>query len=201
LDRLVKNSMDHQIPYTHRLGGWYLTGISQHPDSWANSLGRFDQGKLKRIKIYPDQKNLKRYYPYPRSEAIAHAIICHQIGFTNQCIRLGLLNAEGEENKFEETLENLISYTLFQDEAPLPNPLPRDISFTREFEASFADSPSHYNLNKLNLQTRLLEYSCSYMLKSKIFRTLPTVVREIFFTRLRQKILEPPVQLENERVQ
>ncbi len=201
LDRLVTTSMGHQIPYTHRFGGWYLTGFNQHPDSWANSLGRFDQGKLKRIKISPDQENLKSYYPHPRSEAIAHAIISHQIGFTNQCIRLGFSHAEGEETMFDQTLENLISYTLFQDEAPLPNPLRRDTSFTSEFEASFADSPPHYNLKKLNLRTRLFEYRCSYMLKSKIFKTLPAEVREIFFTRLRQVILDPAVQLKNERVQ
>ena len=102
LDRLVTNSIGHQIPYTHRFGGWYLTGFNQHPDSWANSLGRFDGGKLLRVKISPNPLNLKRYYPHPRSEAIAHAILSHQIGFTNLCIRLGFLHERDDQEIFEQ---------------------------------------------------------------------------------------------------
>ena len=200
LDRLFTNSAGHQIPYVRRFGGWYLTGINQHPGSWANSLGKFDDGKILRVKTSPNPLNLKRYYPHPRSEAIAHAVLSHQIGFTNLCIRLGFLHESHDQKILEQELENLTSYTLFQEEAPLPNPFRRDTPFTSEFEDSFIDSPSEYNLKKLNLKSRLLEHRCSYMLKSKIFKTLPSEVRKTFFTRLRKAILDPLARLKGERV-
>ncbi len=191
LDRLITNSVGHQIPYENRFGGWFLTGSNQYPGSWANSLGSFVRGKLRRDEISPNHAYLKHNYPQATSEAVAHAILSHQIGFTNQCIRLGFLHEDGDEKSFEQALENLIGYTLFVDEANLPTPLRLDVQFAKEFEASFPKSPPQYNLKTLNLRNRLFEIRCSYMLLSKAFQNLPSALKQKFFARLRQILLDP----------
>ena len=193
LDTLNKKTPSHETPYPQKFGGWFVNSNSTFDQHWGNSFGFITKGEIqKKIIIFPNQE-ITRNHLLHSSDPIALLVLEHQIGFTNLCIQIQYLKREisisptdeKKVNLMDQLCENLLDYCFFVDEPLLPSPLPKhNSSFAREFEHDSKRGAGFTKLKILNLQTRLFETRCSFMLGSPSFHGLPNDFKSSFLRKM-----------------
>jgi hypothetical protein len=202
---------DHSSPLKERWGGWYVTGThgnqrhmgnawikdKEHPDrldleSGANvtSLkGRFDVTA----------------YLSPHSDIVALMVLAHQthlhdlISRVNWETRLAL-NQQASMNKalgvpedtwsdstrhrIDNAVETLLRYMLFTGETRLEAPVQGTSTFTKEFAAAGPKDSAGRSLRDLDLNRRMFQYPCSFLIYSEAFDALPKPALDYFYRRL-----------------
>jgi hypothetical protein len=123
----------------------------------------------------------------------------HQTRMTNLITRLGyetraaLHDAQAtriedldpsSQNRIVNTIEEMLRYMLFTDDAPLDAPVRGTTSFAKEFGEAGPRDPAGRSLRDLDLETRLLRYPCSYLIYSAQFNALPESAKETIYRRL-----------------
>jgi hypothetical protein len=83
-----------------------------------------------------------------------------------------------------ETVNELVDYLLFLDEAPLTAAITGTSGFADIFAAQGPVDGRGRSLKQLDLERRLLRYPCSYMIYSPAFRALPTDLRQAIYGRM-----------------
>jgi hypothetical protein len=92
--------------------------------------------------------------------------------------------SESRARRFQGPAEDLVKYMLFVDEAELNDPIHGTTTLAREFSARGPRDRQGRSLRDLDLQTRLLQYPCSYLIYSKAFDALPPPVQDRVYHRL-----------------
>lgn len=205
LDNLNPGSPGHQLPYTKRFGGWFLTNQPNYINNWSNSVGIMDQkGQIKQKKIQLPKKNILKYHLSNKSEMVTHLVMEHQIGFTNLCISIQYSLRESKLPKNKSTkhqvedyfIEQLLRYSLFVDEPNLPLTLERETStFVTYFEKSYPKKNPFNLFRKIDLDTRLFKTRCSYMLGSSVFKALPDDFKNTFMISLMKIVSQKNTEL------
>ena len=191
----------HHTPFTTRWGGWYVTGAPPEMKHLANvfsaGLGKkTDAGPLD--KIMPAGTHLA-----PGSDVLAMMLHDHQCKAVNVLmeanyrVRTALHAAPADKPVAERAIpsgdmemargqaQKVTRFLLFADEVPLPAPVAGDPAFKKDFAATRRADKAGRSLKDFDLQTRLMQHRCSYMIYSAAFRGLPPAFQRMVFQEIR----------------
>ncbi len=189
---------DHRTPFEDRWGGWYVTGThgDQRHRGNAVSAGPASPGPPQ----VADAQNLTELtrkldtspYLAPTSDLVALLTLEHQTQMVNLMTRVSWEariaehDGRGHNARLNATIEDLIAYMLFADEAPLTAPIAGVSTFSRSFPARGTRDRHGRSLRDFDLETRLFRYPLSYMVYSPSFEGMPDVARSRVYRRLRE---------------
>ena len=203
---------DHTTSVSERWGGWYVTGAIPLPHR-GNAVGpddsfaEFAAGLLGQ----PYERFFEpARYPTPHSDVVAHLVLAHQTKVHNAIARAGhearramayqaeMARLFGDpsasllasvKRRIERPAELLLRDLLLVGEAQLQGPIRGDSGFAEEFQSRASRDGSGPSLRELELESRLLRHSCSYLIRSPAFTALPERVRR-YVTRRIAEILD-----------
>lgn len=192
----------HDIPFSDRFGGWYLTGKHGLTDHWANLTGRLSAGKVIKYPLDPGSVYDASRFPVPTSDILPHLLHEHQAGFVNRVAQAGY-RARAILEKSQPTPEEraeldaqaraVTRYLLFADEVPLPaGGVEGDNAFKADFLRNRRPGPGGLALKDFDLQSRLFRHRCSYMIYSAIFTGLPPAFKAQVYRQLGEALQETP---------
>ncbi|MEX2176686.1 MAG: hypothetical protein WD872_20130 [Pirellulaceae bacterium] len=203
--------IDQTSPFEQRWGGWYVTGThgpqkhrgnlvvrgSSVPESVDNSAGMnvTDLGDRFMTSAYLSQ----------HSDLVALMVLEHQTEAHNRIARASFqtrqalhyqqaLNRElGESDdhvwdstrsRIKSVGEPLVEYLLFSGEAELTHRIRGTSGFEEEFAKQGPRDGRGRSLRDFDLERRLFEYPCSYLVYSPSFQALPREAKDYVFERL-----------------
>jgi hypothetical protein len=203
--------IDHNSPLEQRWGGWYVTGTSGKQLHLGNLTLRgnpnpadIDNTKGTNLTDLGDRFNAKAYLT-PHSDIVALMVLEHQtemhnlIGRATLLTRLALyeeasLNkaldrpanyrSETTTSRIRSAGEPLVKYLLFSGEARLTERVRGTSGFAEEFSKRGPCDRQGRSLRQLDLEHRLLEYPCSYLIYSEAFDAMPAPMHEFVYRRL-----------------
>jgi len=189
---------DHRTPFSDRWGGWYVNGrhgesrhrgnaVAPNP-AQPNVLETVGTQNLRNMAGRLDPKA----YLSPVSDIVALLTFEHQTQMTNLITRLGwearMVNYDSRSAAITPALQSsidaLVAYMLFADEAPLNDPVEGVSSFTRTFAERGPRDHKGRSLREFDLRTRLFRYPLSYMVYDAAFDALPGPILEQVYRRL-----------------
>jgi len=183
---------DHRSPLSGRWGGWYVTGNTGSQTHLGNNTNLVDPVRSGGPSLQPTQ-NLTSLgemfdtskYLAPTSDVVALMTLEHQTRMTNLMIRMGWDARRGiPADKLNPEIEEMLTYMLFADEAPLKAPVKGVSTFTETFPQRGPRDPKGRSLRDFDLKTRMFRYPLSYMIYSAAFDGMPDQVRERVYQRL-----------------
>lgn len=202
--------IDQTSPMARRWGGWYVTGTHGDQKHLGNLIvnesrlrDEVDNSAGHNVTDLSSRFNTKNYLQ-PTSDMIALMVMEHQAQAQNLITRANFLtrralyderelNRElnrGDDYRAESTIsriknagEPLVKYLLCSGEAALTAPIRGVSKFAEEFAARGPFDSHGRSLRQLNLETRLFENRCSYLVYTDEFQQLPTEVLEYIGTR------------------
>ncbi len=187
------SSVDDRTPIAQRWGGWYLTGDVNGQTHLGNRPwpmgkppeGDVDTSSLSSLAPFVDES----LYLSGHSDAVALLVYEHQRQMHNFMTRLSYdgrvhLNRYGHIDYLDEPIEAFLRYLFFVEEAPWDAPISGTTTFREEFEALGPTDSRGRSLRDLNLQTRLAQYPCSFMIHTEAFDALPAPVLERIYRRM-----------------
>ncbi|MFP6900582.1 MAG: hypothetical protein VCA36_06540, partial [Opitutales bacterium] len=149
----------------------------------------------------PGQRFPLDRYPAPTSDALAHVLLEHQVGFVNRFIsatyrtRSVLAGAvpeidKGEVGAFLDGEAHVLArYLLFADEAKFPaGGIGGDAALKAHFLGRGHRSSTGLSLRDFDLKTRIFKHRCSYMIHSAAFRGMPKELKDRVLLRLGQAL-------------
>jgi hypothetical protein len=205
---------DQDSDIKNRWGGWYVTGkFTSAPDlSMGNAVVQESGSdsttdeKLTPIKAQFDAKT----YLTGESDIVAHLVLAHQtqahnlITLTNYRTRIALFQAakaspdkpvdsaalpETYRLQFVKPAEQLLRYMVFANEAPLTGlGINEDANsdFARTFALQGPRDSKGRSLRDFDLKTRTFRYSCSYLIYTESFDSIPEPAKSYLYHRLLQ---------------
>ena len=177
---------DHRSPLAQRWGGWYVTGTHGSTRHLGNSIAggnhKIDSERGANL------TDLKKFfntalYPVPSSDLVALMVLNHQVQFHNLVTRLAYEAALGRA-EINATVESMLRYLLFIDEARLSEPTAGTSPFRAEFEKLGPADPQGRSLRQFDLSRRLFKYPCSFLIYSDSFEALPKEAKDPLYRRL-----------------
>ena len=191
---------DQRIPIKERWGGWYVTGTTGSQAHLGNNVALADPlhpgdagiNGTRNITSLQDFFDTSRYLT-GTSDIVALMTLEHQCRMTNLITRVNwdARIAIGQKKspdtilkEMQPEIEEMISYMLFADEAPLQEPIAGVSTFTKTFSGRGPRDSHGRSLREFDLRTRLFRYPLSYMIYSPAFDGLPSFVRERIYQRL-----------------
>ncbi|MEO8100754.1 MAG: hypothetical protein ABI811_23855 [Acidobacteriota bacterium] len=185
---------DHRTPFEDRWGGWYVTGAPAGMRHMGNAvITNRDQPELVNSAPLSDLRTkfpVDRYLS-PYSDAAALLVFDHQMHLMNLITRMNWETRAGTQEKrrdldrvIEEGARELVDYLLFVDEVPLKGRASGTSGFAAKFAAQGPMDSKGRRLRKLNLETRVFEYPCSYMIYSEAFNALPGQAKAAIYRRM-----------------
>jgi hypothetical protein len=127
------------------------------------------------------------------SDIVALLTLDHQVGMVN---RLGAIGVQyrreqqgsglrnGEQQRLDDRVRDLVDYMLFMNEAPLREPVSGVSTFTETFAQRGPRDRLGRSLREFDLRTRLFRHPLSYMIYSDLFDAMPPAVRVRVLARL-----------------
>jgi len=193
-------AMDHRTPIEDRWGGWYVTGTQVPLRHLGNVPVLHVPRSYVRADVAPKLTTGSGAFdtgPYltPHSDVVALMVLNHQLHTINVLTRLGWearIAAHGMPAGSTASLpphvrdlaRDLVDYLLFVDEAPLPSPVAGASAFAREFSSKGPRDGRGRSLRALDLNRRLLRYSCSFMIYTDAFDALPAAAKNLVYERM-----------------
>jgi len=190
---------DHRTPIEDRWGGWYVTGLhgavhhrgNTPVDGFAATLPESDLPASQNLKSLEGRLNIAAYMS-PGSDIVALMALEHQTHMVSLFIRIGwetrVAIADGNLKEFSARLdsdvEEIVSYMLFSDEAPLRAPIRGVSTFTQTFSQRGPRDQKGRSLRDFDLHQRMFRYPLSYMIYSEAFDAIPGIARERIYQRL-----------------
>lgn len=196
MDSYRQERTGHDIPFSERFGGWYVTGKSAISTHWGNAFGRYSGGELTKVTLDPATRFDATRYLLPTSDILPQLVQEHQAGFMNRVIRASYiartaLHASGGKvtpevaTKLDEQARIVTRYALFADEVPLPTGgVEGDAAFKTDFLKTRHAGPMGASLKDFDLKTRLFRYRCSYLIYSPVFAALPAELKSRIYARM-----------------
>jgi len=193
---------DDRVPIAERWGGWYVTGTTGAQTHYGNNIALVDPlhpGDASPKEATQNQTSLAGFfdtsrYLAPTSDVVALLTLEHQTRMTNLLIRVGwdariaLYDKKWDDAQMNSEVEELVTYMLFADEAPLKAPVTGVSMFTKTFAARGPRDRQGRSLRDFDLKTRLFRYPLSYMIYSAAFDNLPDKARDLVYQRLHARL-------------
>lgn len=203
---------DHTSPIAERWGGWYVTGHAGAMQHMGNAFLRGDElvpnGEANRSILQYDFQTSDWLSPY--SDIVALMVLEHQTQMQNTftlanfTVRRALYdharayetqspdqvktipNSATQELAFtiKQAAKKVVDYMLFVNEAKLTSKIKSSTTFAREFTARGPTDKAGRSLRDFNLQSRLFEYPCSYLIYSPTFDALDDELRAAIYLQL-----------------
>lgn len=197
--------VDHRTVIDERWGGWYVTGDTGRGPHVGNTVAMDGVNPI--LEVASENLNLPTAggridtdrYLTPYSDVAALMVLEHQTHMTNLLTLAGwqfrVAAGEGRERvdaespnalapDLTDTVEALVDYMLFLEEAPLEDAIRGSAGFETEFEQRGPFDASGRTLRTLDLTTRIFRYPCSYMIYSAAFDALPELARDAIYARM-----------------
>jgi len=193
------STIDHQTPFDRRWGGWYVTGThgSQRHMGNAVAIDRehpvdLEQANTQNLTSLGAKFDVTKYLT-GSSDIVALLTLDHQVGMVN---RLGAIGVQyrreqqgsglhnGEQQRLDDRVRDLVDYMLFVNEAPLREPVSGVSTFTETFAQRGPRDRLGRSLREFDLRTRLFKHPLSYMIYSDLFDAMPPAVRVRVLARL-----------------
>lgn len=195
---------DHRSPFKERWGGWYVTGNHGDMQHMGNavlsgtSLRTTGNANLEDLRDRIFTLDWLSSY----SDIVALMVLEHQTQMHNTLTKSNFIvrhalyehqqldpaKAKAEQEELDLTINNaaksIVEYMLFLNETPLTSEIKPSTRFTTVFARRGPDDKQGRSLRAFNLQTRLFEYPCSYMIYSDAFATLDPALRDHVYQRL-----------------
>lgn len=196
LDTFRPERTGHDVPFSERFGGWYVTGKSAIANHLGNTFGRYVGGELTRVALDPATRFDASRYLLPTSDILPQLIHEHQAGFVNRVLRAGytartlLHESKGrltpaQSAELDEEARLITRYLLFADEAKLPTGgVEGDAAYKADFLRARHAGPLGASLKDFDLKTRLFRYRCSYLIYSPVFTALPAEMKTRIFRHM-----------------
>ncbi len=192
--------VDHRTPIEERWGGWFVTGAKAPMKHLGNVPVLHVPRSYVREPRAPVLKTVEkidsRLYLTPYSDVVALMLFNHQTQFMNLVTRLGWeariaahaaasgKPAAGITPGMRDTIDDLVDYMLFIDEAPIAGDIQGSSGFAEKFSARGPADSKGRSFRQLDLETRLLRYPCSYMIYTPAFDALPPAVKTAVYERM-----------------
>lgn len=212
-------------PLEQRWGGWYVTGRHGAARHLGNEIAKLTDGKVlldseaganvtDLSERFDSLKHLR-----PDSDIVALMVLEHQCEMHNRLSRamLRVRKWRARQEKFHRMLgepmpkeprgtlltvingerDRILEYLLFADEINLPaGGIAGAGRFEKAFRRNRKEDAKGRSLKDFDLQTRLFQFRCSYMIYSEAFDLLPDVLKRTLYTRLFEILdsAEPPRQ-------
>ncbi len=205
---------DDRTPFRRRWGGWYVTGTHGAIRHMGNAVvvnrdnpeSAISDRTLNRTSL--DGAFDARGYLSTHSDIAALMVFQHQSHMTNLITRIGWeARIAAHEQKLDvtsgpmrEAVNELVDYLLFVNEQPLTAAIKGTSGFAERFAALGPTDARGRSLRQLDLEHRLLKYSCSYMIYSAAFTALPADVRHAIYRRMSDVISTRPSEADRRAV-
>jgi hypothetical protein len=187
----------HGSPLEQRWGGWYVTGNTGGAKHMGNvSVMPADKGKLKIANPTRALNSVEglfdlKGFATPYSDVVAQLVLAHQTQMVNLITRAGwearLLSAKPTTDgaaRVAEAANDLVDYLLFVDEAPLVGPVKGNSGFAERFVKTGPRDKQGRSLRDFDLQRRLFQFPCSYMIYAPAFDALPPLAKDAVYNRM-----------------
>ena len=189
----------HDMKYTRRWGGWYVTGAPAGLVHRGNLVSKEDNAQHKLDAGFRSQSaslsELTRLtsgfdvdlYPYGKSDLIAHLVLAHQAHGTNLLIRAGM---EARLNRRSDVEDQLLRYFTFADEPPLSlspetaTAVLQNSKYASWFASQGPRDPEERSLRDVDLTRGVFQHRLSFLIHSPLFDALPVDCRSRLLTRL-----------------
>ncbi len=195
-----KERTGHDIPFSERFGGWYVTGDRGIASEWGNIIGRYSGEDITKNVVKPGELFDFSKYPVATTDILPQLVHEHQAGAANRILQASyrartafhldkgkLTPAHFAE--LDEQASIVTRYLLFADEVPLPaGGLPGDPAFKVDFQKAARVASGGASLREFDLRTRLFKNRCSYMIYSPEFQGLPPKMKQQIYIRLREAL-------------
>lgn len=202
---------DPSSPFEQRFGGWYVSGThgKQLHRGNATFAGKVDPETADRSAGQNLTDLSKQFtaglYPTPHSDLVALMVLVHQVDVHNRMAfaalearsalyyqeetRKALGEPEGTRydsvtRRIESASTDLLDGLLFVNECQLTEPIVGTSGFREEFERKGPSDGDGRSLRLFDLQTRLFQYRCSYLILSRTFDQLPREIKVQVLTKL-----------------
>lgn len=203
---------DHTSALEDRFGGWYVTGthgdIRHRGNVIANPLLErvFDRDQGANLLDVPTRAAIQRY-PTNTSDIVALMVLEHQTQVHNFLTRANYetrlaLNyqrtmnealdrspdepSDSTNRRIASAAEDLLKCLLLSGEAYLESPIAGNSEFVTEYERLGRIDSQGRSLRQLDLNQRLYRYSCSPLIYSESFTSLPDEVLVVIRKRLNE---------------
>jgi hypothetical protein len=190
------HAVDHRSEIAERWGGWYVTG-RRAPARHMGNLPLFMSTPVpEKAAARPSVEGAFDLagYPTPYSDVVALMVFEHQTRMMNLITRAGWEFRVGAMRKGDpsvaatrvrDSVNDLVDYMFFVDEAPLPERIEGSSGFAERFAAMAPRDAKGRSLRDLQLEARMMRYPLSYMIYSPAFDALPGDVKDAAYRRLR----------------
>ena len=186
--------VDHRTPLSDRWGGWYVTGTHGPFQHRGNRMGDdFTQAKANPA-LGGNKTRLDEYfdpskYPSAGSDIAALMVLGHQVHLHNFIARVHYmavqhLAAYGHVDYLKSPVDGLVKQLLMAEEVPLEHPVRGNPEFVRAFQKAGPRDRMGRSLRQLDLQKRLFQYPCSFLIHSEAFRRLPDLLKQKIYRRM-----------------
>jgi hypothetical protein len=189
---------DDRTEIADRWGGWYISGslggqkhlgimIPGPAQSKRDEQSAEVQNPSASAAIFDPAR-----YLTPYSDVVALMTLEHQTRMTNLITRIGwdtrIAVAEGKMSEFQSKLDSeidqMVTYMVFADEAPLKAPVQGASTFSKTFPERGPRDSKGRSLRDFDLRTRLFRYPLTYMIYNPAFDALPEIARNKAYDRL-----------------
>ena len=200
-----------QSPLKQRWGGWYVSGTHGRQRHMGNMIAKssrepeaFDPDAGANV---TDLSKLINVEPFltPHSDIVAFLVLEHQapahnaLTLANYQAKLALRDeeilrkldkdpnaprTESIQRRLDHSADLVLKHFLFVEEAPLTDRVQGVSGFAEQFAARGPRDKRGRSLRDFNLQTRIFQYPCSYLIYSAAFDGLPAELKEIVYRKL-----------------
>jgi hypothetical protein len=200
-----------QSPLKQRWGGWYVSGTHGQQRHMGNMIAKssrepetFDVDAGANVTDLSKLVNLEPYLT-PHSDVVALLVFEHQapthnaLTLANYQAKIALRDeevlrnldkdpnaprTEGIQRRLDHSAELVLKHFLFVEEATLTDRVHGTSGFAEQFAARGPRDKRGRSLRNFNLQTRIFQYPCSYLIYSAAFDGLSLELKEIVYRKL-----------------
>ena len=199
---------DHTSPFSERWGGWYVTGhagaMKHMGNAWLRGSQLVADGERNRSKLQFEFHTKDWLTPY--SDIVALMVLEHQTQMHNRftaadfTVRKSVydhqqmlqqpegvdieLSKQELEFSIQQVSKSVVDYLLFVNEASLTSPVRSSTEFARHFSARGPADSRGRSLRDFELNSRMFQFPCSYLIDSPAFESLHPKLRETIYRQL-----------------